>query len=96
VHRFATKNDYDASETGECDRNLRRCAKSFTRFQEKSRCSAKCGMMRQETLPLLELANVLMRFDHIARFIVSAETACDARPEKSHSEKVQGWTKLTR
>jgi hypothetical protein len=80
VHRFATKNDYDASETGECDRNLRRCAKSFTRFQEKSRCSAKCGMMRQETSPLFEIALVLVRLNHIARFIVNA----------NHSELVDG------
>jgi hypothetical protein len=72
VHRFATKNDYDASETGECDRNLRRCAKSFTRFQEKSRCSAKCGMMRQETLPLFKIALVPVRFNHVARIIESA------------------------
>ena len=72
MHRFATKNDYDAGKTGECDRNLRRCAKSFTRFQEKSGCSAKCGMMRQETLTLFEIALVLVRFDHVASSIVNA------------------------
>ena len=72
MHRLAAKDDYDAGETGECDRNLRRCAESFTRFQKKPSCSVQCGMMRQGTLPRFEIARVLVRLDHVASGIANA------------------------
>jgi hypothetical protein len=74
VHRLAAKNDYDASETGECDSNLRRCAKSFTRFHGY-RFSVKCDVMRWKTLPFFEITLVLVRFDDAARLIVNANHA---------------------
>jgi hypothetical protein len=34
--------------------------------------SGKCDVMRVETSPFFELARVLVRFDHLASFIVNA------------------------
>jgi hypothetical protein len=36
------------------------------------RFSGKCGAMRAKTSPFFEIAPVLVRFDHVASFIVNA------------------------
>jgi hypothetical protein len=37
------------------------------------RFSGKCGVMRAQSLPLFELARVLVRLDHVASFIINAK-----------------------
>jgi hypothetical protein len=76
---LAAKDDYDAGETGECDSNLRCCAKGFTRFHEY-RFSVKLDVMRRKTLPLFEIARVRVRAWNCLNNATKANRRASARP----------------